>query len=73
MFCALVERAGVALFKISAHTFHHSFAIYLFLHGQPLKVIGALLGHKSVEGTEVYNAVLSIEDGHFLESVFFHK
>lgn len=69
---ALVERVGGAPFKISAYTFRHSFAIHLLLHGRPLKVIGALLGHKSVDSTEIYTTVLTIDGGHFLEGVDFH-
>jgi site-specific recombinase XerD len=68
----LVERVGGAPFSISAHTFRHSFAIHLLLHGRPLKVVGKLLGHKSIDSTEIYTNVLTIDGGHFLEGVDFH-
>lgn len=69
---ALVERVGGAPFSISAHTFRHSFAIHLLLHGRPLKYVSQLLGHKSIDSTEIYTNVLTIDGGHFLEGVDFH-
>ena len=68
----LVERVGDAPFSISSHTFRHSFAIHLFLHGLPLKYISKLLGHRSIDSTEIYTNVLTIDGGHFLEGVDFH-
>ena len=68
----LVERVGGAPFAISAHTFRHSFAIHLLLHGRPLKCVSQLLGHKSIDSTEIYTNVLTIDGGHFLEGVDFH-
>lgn len=69
---ALVERVGGADFSISAHTFRHSFAIHLLLHARPLKYVSQLLGHKSIDSTEIYTRVLTIDGGHFLEGVDFH-
>ncbi len=69
---ALVARVGGAPFSISAHTFRHSFAIHLLLHGRPLKYVSQLLGHKSIDSTEIYTNVLTIDGGHFLEGVDFH-
>jgi len=69
---ALVERVGGAPFSISCHTFRHSFAIHLLLHGRPLKYVSQLLGHKSMDSTEIYTNVLTIDGGHFLEGVDFH-
>lgn len=69
---AIVERVGGAPFSISAHTFRHSFAIHLLLHGRPLKYVSQLLGHKSMDSTEIYTNVLTIDGGHFLEGVDFH-
>jgi site-specific recombinase XerD len=68
----LVARVGGAPFSISSHTFRHSFAIHLLLHGRPLKYVGQLLGHKSMDSTEIYTNVLTIDGGHFLEGVDFH-
>jgi site-specific recombinase XerD len=69
---SLVERVGGAPFSISSHTFRHSFAIHLLLHGRPLKYVSQLLGHKSMDSTEIYTNVLTIDGGHFLEGVDFH-
>lgn len=68
----LVERAGGAPFGISAHTFRHSFAIHLLLHGRPLACVAQLLGHKSVESTEIYSNALTFDGEHVLEGVDFH-
>jgi site-specific recombinase XerD len=69
---ALVDRVGGAPFTISAHTFRHSFAVHLLLHGRQLKVISQLLGHKSIESTEIYTNVLTVDGGHFMDGVEFH-
>ncbi|MEH6651142.1 MAG: site-specific integrase [Motiliproteus sp.] len=68
----LVERVGDAPFTITAHTFRHSFAIHLILHGRPLKYVAQLLGHRSIDSTEIYTNVLTVDGGHFLEGVDFH-
>lgn len=69
---ALVDRLGGAPFSIHAHTFRHSFAIHLLLHSRPLKLISQLLGHRSIESTEIYTNVLTMDSRHFLEGVPFH-
>ena len=68
----VVEKVGGSDYTISAHTFRHSFAIHLLLHGRPLKYVSQLLGHKSMDSTEIYTNVLTIDGGHFLEGVDFH-
>ncbi|MCG7946748.1 MAG: site-specific integrase [Candidatus Thiodiazotropha taylori] len=69
---ALVERVGGAEFPISSHTFRHSFAVHLLLHGRPLKVVSQLLGHRSIDSTEIYTNVLTVDAEHFLDGVDFH-
>ncbi len=69
---ALVNKVGGADFRISAHTFRHSFAVHLLLHGRPLKYVSQLLGHRSINATEIYTNVLTIDGGHFLEGVDVH-
>lgn len=69
---ALVERIGGLPISISSHTFRHSFAIHLLLHGSPVEVIAQYLGHRSPSSTEIYTKVLTIDSGHFLEGVDFH-
>ncbi|GHD29521.1 tyrosine-type recombinase/integrase [Halioglobus pacificus] len=68
----LVESLGGAPFSVHSHTFRHSFAIHLLLHGRPLKYISQLLGHSSVQCTEIYTNVLISDASHFLEGVDFH-
>ncbi len=68
----LVGRMGGAPFPISAHTFRHSFAIHLLLHGLPLKYVSQLMGHRSIESTEIYTNVLTVDGGYFLNGVDFH-
>lgn len=67
-----VDQVGSVPFSISCHTFRHSFAIHLLLHGRPLKVIAKFLGHCLIDSTEIYTNVLTIDGGHFLEGVDFH-
>jgi site-specific recombinase XerD len=69
---ALVKSLGGAPFRIHSHTFRHSFAIHLLLHGRPLKYISQLLGHSSIQCTEIYTNVLISDASHFLEGVEFH-
>ena len=69
---ALVARTGGAPFRVTPHTFRHSFAIHLLLHGRPLKYIGQLLGHRSIESTEIYTNVLTLDAAHLLDGVGFH-
>ncbi|MCW9012296.1 MAG: tyrosine-type recombinase/integrase [Gammaproteobacteria bacterium] len=68
----LVDQEGGAPFRISAHTFRHSFAVHMLLHACPMKVLSNLLGHQSIESTEIYTNVLTVDSGHFLEVVEFH-
>lgn len=69
---ALTAKAGGAPFRISCHTFRHSFAIHLVLHGRPLKFISRLLGHRSIQSTEIYTNVLTVDGEHFMRGVDFH-
>ncbi|MBN8238262.1 site-specific integrase [Marinobacter hydrocarbonoclasticus] len=68
----IAQIGGEPPFKIGCHTFQHSFAVHLLLHGRPLKFLSQLLGHRSVESTEVYTNVLTFDGAHFLEGVDFH-
>ena len=67
----LAKKAGGAPFRISSHTFRHSFSLHLVLHGRPLKYISQLLGHRSIESTEIYTCVLTVSGSHFMEKVDF--
>lgn len=59
----LIERMewGEPPSKIGCHTFWHSFAVYLMLHGRPLSFVSQLLGPKTFESTRVYTDVLTCD------------
>lgn len=56
---------------VSAHTFRHSFAVNAVLHGVPLTVLQAWLGHKNLQTTAIYTQVLAAETGHLMAWVSF--
>jgi site-specific recombinase XerD len=49
----LRERVGLSA-KVTPHTFRHFFATRLLSAGADLATVQALLGHKSVESTQIY-------------------
>ena len=49
----LAKKAGIKV-KVSPHTFRHSFATHLIEGGANLRVVQALLGHRSIITTEIY-------------------
>ncbi|UAN34301.1 site-specific integrase [Enterobacter sp. JBIWA005] len=46
---------------ITPHTFRHSYAMHMLYAGISLKVLQALMGHKSISSTEVYTKVFALD------------
>jgi integrase/recombinase XerD len=51
------RRAGVKALCVSPRAWRHGFASKMLAHGQPLKNIGDMLGHRSIETTYIYTKV----------------
>lgn len=56
-----VRRSGLPIPYQGPHCLRHSLAVHLLREGTPLKTIGGILGHRSVESTCVYLR-LHVED-----------
>jgi integrase/recombinase XerD len=60
-FQAWSRRSGLDIPFKGVHCLRHSYALHLLRHGLPLKTIGDLLGHRSLESTAAY-LCLALED-----------
>lgn len=48
-------------FRVTPHTFRHSYAMHLMMNGIPQKVLQSLMGHRYSRSTEVYTRVFSLD------------
>ena len=64
----LVELAGIKK-DVSPHTFRHSFATSLLEGGANLRAIQTMLGHESINTTEIY---MHIDTSHLREEILTH-
>jgi site-specific recombinase XerD len=60
-FQAWSKRSGLDIPFQGPHCLRHSYAVYLLRAGLSLKMIGDLLGHRTLESTAVYIR-LAVED-----------
>lgn len=52
-----VQEAGIAK-RATSHTFRHTFATQLLLHGTDIRTVQELLGHSDLNTTQIYTHVL---------------
>ncbi len=71
MIYRLAERAKITGVRASAHTFRHTFACNFLLQGGDVYVLSRLMGHSSVQVTEIYARAVKAEQARKIsKSVF---
>ena len=56
----IVSQAAIRK-RVTMHVLRHSFATHLLMAGVPINIVSKLLGHESIETTEIYVHVLPCE------------
>ncbi|HIG40237.1 MAG TPA: integrase [Gammaproteobacteria bacterium] len=56
-FARAVKMGGIQK-RVTAHTFRHSFATNLLIHGSDIRTVQELLGHNDIRTTEIYTHVI---------------
>lgn len=54
VFKSVVKRAGLSVYRYTPHSCRHYFALQIYLQQKNLALVKELLGHRSLNATEVY-------------------
>lgn len=68
-----IDKAGRPRFKFRFHTLRHSYATYLFNNNTDIRDIQVLLGHSSIQATQIYTHVSYERKKDVIEKVFSEK
>lgn len=66
----VASRAGITYKKMTFHTARHTTATYLIYKGVPLAVVQKILGHTSINTTQIYAKVMDMTTENELKKAF---